>query len=306
MLTFVFLLFWYNEIRRAAADEYIAAGSRIVQVPAICILYVISCMKCTAAEGMLMKQLQKDRWNHGIAHNEKDRSVQAFLERTGTDDYIQAAPEMMKEDVLDKENLHAFLQEFAEKRGFSQTLDALAYAELQHEGQYRSGKKHIPYICHPMMVAVQAISMGFEDDSLLAACLLHDVLEDCGVEPDELPVADDTVKIVKLLTRDKETGCTESGRDAYYTAIAEIPEAVIVKLLDRSSNLSDMAMGFSRRKMLLYLEETKRWIYPLIEKAEEYYPEKRAQILTLKYHMISIQRTVERLGNENCVTVLKP
>ncbi len=245
-----------------------------------------------------MKQLQKDRWNHGMAHNEKDRNVQNFLERTGTDDYIQAAPEVLKEDALDEEALHGFLLDYAEKRGLSQTLDALSYASLHHEGQYRSGKKHIPYICHPMMVAVQAISMGFEDDSFLAACLLHDVLEDCGVKPDELPVSAETVKIVELLTRDKENGCTESGREAYYAAIAEVPEAVIVKLLDRSSNLSDMAMGFSRRKMLLYLEETKRWVYPLIKKAEEYYPEKRAQILILKYHMNSIQRTVERLGNE--------
>ena len=191
--------------------------------------------------------------------------------------------------------LHETITNFAKEREMSQTLAALEFASDHHKGQYRSGSDHLPYICHPMMVALQAIALGFDDDGIVAACLLHDVIEDCNVTEKDLPVQEDVKQVVRLLTRDRKTGYTEAGRERYYSAIAENPTAVIVKLLDRSSNVSDMATGFPYEKILHYLEETHRWIYPLFDKAEEYYPDKQAQILLLKYHMDSIGNTIDRL-----------
>ncbi|MBQ9064788.1 MAG: HD domain-containing protein [Blautia sp.] len=242
-----------------------------------------------------MKQLQNNRWQHGTEYETMDRDESSFLELTGTDDTVPVSLADGREEVLDKSLLYKFIHDYAKEHGMLQTMHALVFAQQKHEGQHRSGKKHIPYICHPMMVAVQAISMGFDEDSLVAACLLHDVLEDCEVLAEDLPVSEETVHIVELLTRNKTNGYTEEGREAYYNAISENKYAVILKLLDRNSNLSDMAEGFSRRKMLHYLDETERFIYPLFEKAEEYFPEKKAQILVLKYHMESIRTTVERL-----------
>lgn len=190
--------------------------------------------------------------------------------------------------------LHETIIDFAKERNMPQTLASLEFALQHHKGQYRSGGDHLPYICHPMTVAVQAIALGFDDDGIVAACLLHDVIEDCNVTEQELPVEEDVRLVVRLLTRDRKTGYTEAGRSKYYSAIAENPAAVIVKLLDRSSNVSDMATGFPYEKIMHYLEETHRWIYPLFEKAEEYYPEKQAQLLLLKYHMDSIENTIDR------------
>jgi GTP pyrophosphokinase len=50
-------------------------------------------------------------------------------------------------------------------------------------------------------VASRAASLGLEEDELLAAALLHDVCEDCGVTPEELPAGERVQQIVKLLTK---------------------------------------------------------------------------------------------------------
>ena len=60
---------------------------------------------------------------------------------------------------------------------------AYAYAEEKHEGQTRRTGE--PYIMHP--VAVTLILTELEmDDATLAAGLLHDVVEDCGVSREQL------------------------------------------------------------------------------------------------------------------------
>jgi len=60
---------------------------------------------------------------------------------------------------------------------------AYAYAEAKHEGQSRRSGE--PYITHP--VAVTTILTELEmDDATLAAGLLHDVVEDCGVSREQI------------------------------------------------------------------------------------------------------------------------
>ena len=95
----------------------------------------------------------------------------------------------IKPNVHAQENrLHETIVDFAKERDMPQTLAALEFAQQHHKGQYRSGSDHLPYICHPMMVALQAIALGIDDDGIVAACLLHDVIEDCNVREEELPV----------------------------------------------------------------------------------------------------------------------
>ncbi|MBQ2963535.1 MAG: bifunctional (p)ppGpp synthetase/guanosine-3',5'-bis(diphosphate) 3'-pyrophosphohydrolase [Clostridia bacterium] len=53
---------------------------------------------------------------------------------------------------------------------------AIAYAVEAHDGQFRKGTQ-IPYILHPLEAAAVAATMT-DDDSVLAAAVLHDVVED--------------------------------------------------------------------------------------------------------------------------------
>ena len=60
---------------------------------------------------------------------------------------------------------------------------AYAYAAEKHEGQARRSGE--PYITHPLAVSLILTELEM-DDATLAAGLLHDVVEDCGVTRDQL------------------------------------------------------------------------------------------------------------------------
>lgn len=78
---------------------------------------------------------------------------------------------------------------------------AFALAAKVHENQKRKGTA-IPYISHPMVVASQVLVWGGTEDQFIAA-LLHDVLEDGGVEYAETIEADfgpNVLRIVKALS----------------------------------------------------------------------------------------------------------
>lgn len=61
---------------------------------------------------------------------------------------------------------------------------AVAFATKAHEGFVRKGT-NIPYITHPLETAV-IVSMMSEDEELIAAALLHDVIEDTAITKEEL------------------------------------------------------------------------------------------------------------------------
>lgn len=61
---------------------------------------------------------------------------------------------------------------------------AIIYAVHAHQGVERSGKG-FPYIVHPLE-AVSIVATMTNDQELLAAAVLHDVVEDTPVTVDEL------------------------------------------------------------------------------------------------------------------------
>lgn len=62
--------------------------------------------------------------------------------------------------------------------------DAMIFAARAHDGALRKGT-NIPYIVHPAEVAAIAATLT-DDPEILAAALLHDVMEDCGVSEEAL------------------------------------------------------------------------------------------------------------------------
>ncbi|MEK7705710.1 MAG: HD domain-containing protein [Myxococcota bacterium] len=62
--------------------------------------------------------------------------------------------------------------------------EALRFAARMHDGQRRKGTD-IPYIVHPVAVGLMLQRFGFDDD-VVAAGILHDVLEDTDCTLDEL------------------------------------------------------------------------------------------------------------------------
>jgi (p)ppGpp synthase/HD superfamily hydrolase len=83
---------------------------------------------------------------------------------------------------------------------------ALRLAAQGHEGQVRKGSP-IPYVEHPMAVAMILDRAGFEEDVVVAG-LLHDLVEDTEVSLDEIRSAFGDV------VAETVAGCSEIKSDA--------------------------------------------------------------------------------------------
>jgi (p)ppGpp synthase/HD superfamily hydrolase len=120
---------------------------------------------------------------------------------------------------------------------------ALQFATEKHEGQVRkvSGEK---YITHPIFVAelCRKYKTSKNLDSLIVSCLLHDVVEDCGVTIDEIrsTFGDLTANIVDELTTDVEQ-VKVLGKTTYLAIkmVNMSSYGLTLKLLDRLSNVMD-------------------------------------------------------------------
>lgn len=188
-------------------------------------------------------------------------------------------------------NMSAFLKGKFNSGDFPESGKALSFAKKMHEGQYRKPTElNIPYINHPLTMACHAIAMGLEEDILLAALLLHDVCEDCGVSPTELPVSSEVQEIVALVTKPKH-GFSESK---YYAAIMNNPKAALVKCIDRCNNLSGMAAGFSDERIQDYIDETKKY-YPELLRAVKEQPEYNNAAWLLQYQIKSLLLAAKRM-----------
>lgn len=186
------------------------------------------------------------------------------------------------------------LKTYAVEHHCNETLLALSYAKQKHAGQVRKGKDGVPYIYHPLLVACHTLALGFKDDTILAAALLHDVCEDCGVIPKDLPFREEIRKVVALLTKTKDNyGKTDEEKKRYYSAIANHPVAVIIKLLDRCNNISCMSSGFSHSKMASYIEETEKWFLPLFDSAKNKFPTYADSLFLIEYHMMSVIESIK-------------
>lgn len=195
----------------------------------------------------------------------------------------------MVNGYMSEECLYEAIESYAKEHNLMQTQNALPFAKKWHDGQIRKGGG-IPYIYHPLMVAYHALSLGLTEDIIIATAILHDVCEDCGIAVEDLPVDEEVKVAVSFLTKTEEKSATD-----YYADIAKNKVSTMIKILDRINNVSDMAKGFSNRKMRSYITDTETHIYPLFQTAKEKYPEYTSQIFLMEYHMIGVVSSIKLL-----------
>ena len=212
--------------------------------------------------------------------------------------------EVLRPKLFDENNMYTFVKSRAVGMNMTETLKALPYMRDKHKGQTRKSNngEAVPYINHPLTMACNALALGIGEDNLVAALLLHDVVEDCGVAVDDLPVNDEVKKTVVAVTKTKahkEEGDMSRVKneklDSYYAGISRCHDAMMVKLLDRLNNISGMAMGFTAKRMAEYIEETEHYIIPMIDKLRSECPQYANAAFLIKYHMMSIMETVKRI-----------
>ena len=122
--------------------------------------------------------------------------------------------------------------------------EAAAFAERVHRGTFRKGTT-IPYIVHPMETAV--IVSGFTDEEeMIAAALLHDVVEDAGVTGEELEARfGNRVKELVLAESEDKSKSWEQRKAFTLSHLADSSRDVkILALGDKLSNMRSTARDY--------------------------------------------------------------
>ena len=203
-----------------------------------------------------------------------------------------------RDRLFHEDNMFTRMKTFAMAEHLTETYRALYYMRERHIGQFRKqqhfSSANVLYINHPLIMACQATAFGIKDDALLASILLHDVVEDTGVKAEELPFSEKVRNIVDLVSFSVPQGMSkEEAKEKYYQRIAESGDACVVKIIDRCNNISTMSGAFSREKMCSYIEETEKYILPLMKVLKNGYPEYSSVAFLVKYQIVSIMETVK-------------
>ena len=202
---------------------------------------------------------------------------------------------------FDPDRMYTFVKAKAQSAGMRQTLAALPLMREKHGDTVRDGSD-VPYRVHPLTLACHALAMNIADDDVLAALLLHDVVEDTETSPEELPVSDRVREAVELVSYntylpkgdDKDPDRKNEIKPAYYEGIRNNPLAALVKCMDRCNNLSSMATGFTREKMVKYVKQTEEYVIPLLDVVKAV-PEWNNAAWLLRYQMITMLEAFKRL-----------
>lgn len=208
---------------------------------------------------------------------------------------------------------YLFIKGFATGRNLKYTLKALPFARRIHNGQYRKGsitidgkKYRLPYVLHVLKVASTLISLSLplddeELDILICVALLHDSIEDAedgffkndGYElVSDYGFPEEVYQTIKLLS--KHSGATEVELNNYFNEIKKNKIALLVKMADRSHNVEDL-YNMNIDKLHKYVEETRRWIYPLSSYAKANYPELSNGVTILKTKIVSLTEATETI-----------
>lgn len=169
-------------------------------------------------------------------------------------------------DWEEPQDLHEMLESIREARPDANVRKiryAYYLAEQAHKGQTRDSG--LPYIVHPLAVARTVVSLGMDDDSIVAA-LLHDVLEDCEtLNADDIRniFGEDVLHLVEGVTKldfkpqkdltERQRAAAETTRHAetlrkMLLAMAKDFRVMVIKLADRLHNMQTIDALSPERK----------------------------------------------------------
>jgi guanosine-3',5'-bis(diphosphate) 3'-pyrophosphohydrolase len=117
---------------------------------------------------------------------------------------------------------------------------ALAKARAAHAGQIRNGSGGMPYVEHPIAVAARLEEHGYRDE-VLAAALLHDVIEDSETALDELREAfgEEVAGLVGALTDDESIESYRERKAEHRERVAAADrEAMAIYGSDKLTNVT--------------------------------------------------------------------
>lgn len=128
----------------------------------------------------------------------------------------------------------------------------LEFAIMKHKGQLYSGKD---FIYHPLQVYGIVNLLKPQSETLQAAALLHDTIEDTDTTWDEIKAefGEEVANLVLEVTKVKP-----SSTEAAYFPHLNTREGILLKFCDRAANLSNLS-DWDSKKIAWYLKSSKFW-----------------------------------------------
>jgi len=125
--------------------------------------------------------------------------------------------------------------------------EAFLFALKAHHGQTRKGDD-TPYITHPVAVAMKLKGHGFSD-VIIAAALLHDVIEDCGVQKEELEekFGKEIAGIVDEVSHNHNLSWEEKKKEYAEDVRSGSEAAKAVSLADKIHNMESIKVLYDER-----------------------------------------------------------
>ena len=128
------------------------------------------------------------------------------------------------------------------------TRSALEFAAARHTGQRRAAD-HAPFILHPLEVAQLLRGRGYDDD-VVAAAVLHEVIEDAGVGHQELEQRFGTrvAELVSAVSEPWPTGTYRERKARLRDAVEGAdPDAVAIYAADKVAKLRELRLAMACR-----------------------------------------------------------
>jgi (p)ppGpp synthase/HD superfamily hydrolase len=125
--------------------------------------------------------------------------------------------------------------------------NALETARQAHAGQLRRGSDGHPYIDHPVAVAEILLKHRHRDE-VLAAALLHDVVEksDIGIEEVRERFGDAVGDLVEALTEDESIDDYEERKEEHRLRVAAAdPAALAIFAADKLTNVAMLREAYA-------------------------------------------------------------
>jgi len=174
-------------------------------------------------------------------------------------------------EVMSFRQLREKAQEYLPSEKIAVVEDAYHFAAKAHQGQVR--KSGEPYLEHPLQTALILAELQL-DASSLAAALLHDIPENCGLPVSKIEakfgseigkLVDGTTKLGKVSWQAAESVAKETQAEnlrKMLVAMAEDLRVVFIKLADRLHNMRTLD-ALSAQKQLSIAQETLEIYAPL-------------------------------------------
>jgi len=125
--------------------------------------------------------------------------------------------------------------------------DALETARRAHAGQLRRGSDGHPYIDHPVAVAEILVQHRYRDE-VLAAGLLHDVVEksDIGIDEVRESFGEIVGDLVEALTEDETIASYEDRKEEHRQRVAVAdPAALAIFAADKLTNVAMLREAYA-------------------------------------------------------------